>query len=104
VTLGGMEAGKSPVTFKGIKAGTYPLRISLDGYDPVAREVEVKPGEFVDLGTIVLVRSNGMADTARDVNPFKSEVRPPPSAPPKSDQPNVPNPQPVVPLNDFTGG
>jgi Protein kinase domain/PEGA domain len=103
VTLGGMEAGKSPVTFKGIKAGKYPLRISLDGYDPVEREIEVKPGQFVDLGTIPLVRSSSMADMAKDVNPFKEEVRPPPSVAPKSN-PNAPNPPPVVPVNDFTGG
>lgn len=103
VTLGGMEAGKSPVTFKSIKAGKYPLRISLDGYDAVEREVEVKPGQFVDLGTITLVRSSGMADTAKDMNPFKEEVRPAPSVAPKSNQPNAPNPQPVVPVNDFGG-
>ena len=105
VTLGGMEAGKSPVTFKGIKAGKYPLRISLDGYEPVEREVEVKPGQFVDLGTIVLVRGNGMANTAKDVNPFKNEVRPGPSTPPKPPvNQDATNAQPVVPFNDFTGG
>ncbi len=42
-----MDAGKSPITFKGIRAGKYPLRISLDGYTPVEREVEVKAGQFV---------------------------------------------------------
>ncbi len=103
VTLGGTEAGKSPVTFKGIKAGKYTLRISLDGYDPVEREVEVKSGQFLDLGTITLVRSSGMADMAKDVNPFK-DVRPAPSVAPKQNQPSAPNPQPVVPVNDFTGG
>ncbi|HKP05109.1 MAG TPA: serine/threonine-protein kinase [Chthoniobacterales bacterium] len=105
VTLGGMEAGKSPVTFKGIKAGKYPLRISLDGYEPVEREVEVKPGQFVDLGTIVLVRGSGMANTAKDVNPFKSDVRPGPSTPPKPPvNQDATNAAPVVPFNDFTGG
>ena len=67
VTLGGMDAGKSPITFKGIRAGKYPLRISLDGYTPVEREVEVKAGQFVDLGTITLERVKGMAGGTRQV-------------------------------------
>jgi serine/threonine protein kinase len=54
VTLGGVDAGKSPVTFKGIRAGKYPLRISLDGYKPFEREVEIKGDKFVNLGTIAL--------------------------------------------------
>jgi hypothetical protein len=44
-------------------------------------------------------RSSGMADKAKDVNPFKNVTRPQPSV-----APNAPNAQPVVPLNDFTGG
>lgn len=104
VTLGGMDAGKSPVTFRGIKPGKYPLRISLDGYVPIEKEVEVKPGHFVDLGTIVLARGAGMADHAKEVNPFKNETRPEPPVAPNSNPPAGPNTQPVVPLNDFTGG
>jgi serine/threonine protein kinase len=56
-------------------------------------------------------RSSGMADKAKDVNPFKN-VRPqpsvapntPPSVPTTQNQPSAPNAEPVVPLNDFTGG
>ena len=58
-------------------------------------------------------RSSSMADKAKDVNPFKNINRPqpsvapsmPPSAPnnPPPTQ-NSPSAQPVVPLNDFTGG
>jgi serine/threonine protein kinase len=48
-------------------------------------------------------RSSGMADKAKDVNPFKSVTRPEPSVAPSSPPP-APNAQPVVPLNDFTGG
>jgi serine/threonine protein kinase len=57
--------------------------------------------------------SSSMADKAKDVNPFKSVTKPqssvaprnPPSVPnnPPSTQ-NAPSTQPVVPLNDFTGG
>jgi cytoskeletal protein RodZ len=58
-------------------------------------------------------RSSSMADKAKDVNPFKNITKPqpsvapsiPPSAPnnPPPTQ-NAPSAQPVVPLNDFTGG
>ena len=104
VTLGGMDAGKSPVTFKGIRAGKYPLRISLDGYTPVEREVEVKAGQFVDLGTIALERVTGMtAGTRQVIEPPKvmteRKEEPRPEAPA-----NAPNSQLVVPLNDFGGG
>ena len=102
VTLGGMDAGKSPVTFKGIRAGKYPLRISLDGYTPVEREVEVKAGQFVDLGTITLQRASGMAGGTRQVTEppkvrteRKEESRPEPPA-------NAG--ELAVPLNDFSGG
>ena len=54
VTVGGTSAGKSPVTFKDLRPGKYPMRIALNGYDPIEREVEVKGNEFVDLGTITL--------------------------------------------------
>jgi hypothetical protein len=45
-----------------------------------------------------------MADHAKEVNPFKNEIRPESTAP--SHPPNAPNAstQPVVPVNDFTGG
>jgi serine/threonine protein kinase len=102
VTLGGMEAGKSPVTFKGIRAGKYPLRISLEGYAPVEKEVEVKAGQFVDLGTITLVRSTEMAEHAKAVIEHREETRPGPS--PNPNNSNAPNSQLAVPLNDFSGG
>jgi protein kinase-like protein/PEGA domain-containing protein len=102
VALGGMDAGKSPITFKGIRAGKYPLRISLDGYTPVEREVEVKAGQFVDLGTITLERTTGMAGGSRQVaepprvtTERKEEPRPEPPA-------NAPGL--TVPINEFGGG
>jgi len=54
VTLGGTSAGKSPVTFKDLRAGKYPMRIALSGYDTIEKEVEVKGNEFTDLGTLTL--------------------------------------------------
>jgi hypothetical protein len=55
-------------------------------------------------------RTSGLADTAKDVNPFKPEpksnMRPQPSVAQQRSAPSVPNvaPQPVTPVNDFTGG
>ena len=68
--------------------------------------VVVPPTSSVD-------RTSSMADKAKDVNPFKSVTKPqpsvapsnPPSAPNNSPPTqNAPSAQPVVPLNDFTGG
>jgi serine/threonine protein kinase len=111
VTLGGMDAGKSPITFKGIRAGKYPLRISLDGYTPVEREVEIKAGQFIDLGTIALERVTGMAGGSRHVTEPPKVLTAPSNVlserrdEPRPEQPtNAPNSQLVVPLNDFGGG
>jgi len=104
VTLGGMDAGKSPVTFKGIRAGKYPLRISLDGYTAVEREVEVKASEFIDLGTITLERVKGMAGGTRQVVE-PSKVRTERKDEPRPEQPPANTSQElIVPLNDFSGG
>jgi PEGA domain len=51
--LGGLGAKKTPVTFNA-NPGKYSLFIELDGYEPIAREVEVKEGQLSDLETITL--------------------------------------------------
>jgi len=110
VALGGMDAGKSPITFKGIHAGKYPLRISLEGYTPVEREIEVKAGQFVDLGTITLVRGASMAENAKAVTELPKmtertvEPKTEPRVEPKVEQPANASQQLVVPQNDFGGG
>jgi hypothetical protein len=109
VSLGGMDAGKSPITFKGIKAGKYPLRISLDGYTQVEREVEVKAGQFVDLGTIALERVTGMAGGTRHVTePPKVLTEPSNVLSERKEEPRSQEPANAtgltVPLNDFGGG
>ncbi|MEY2562981.1 MAG: eukaryotic-like serine/threonine-protein kinase [Verrucomicrobiota bacterium] len=107
VTLGGMEAGKSPVTFKGIRAGKYPLRISLEGYTSIEREVEVKAGQFIDLGTIVLERMTEVNEPAKVVTEQPEETRPQLQSPPPPPRPantDAGATQLVLPLNDFGGG
>jgi hypothetical protein len=54
VTLGGTSAGKSPVTFKELRPGKYPMRIALSGYDTIEKDIEIKGNEFTDLGTLTL--------------------------------------------------
>jgi hypothetical protein len=84
----------------------------------VAKTVETQkstmaPPQIIAPSTSAVDQSSSMADKAKDVNPFKSATKPhpsvapsnPPSAPnnPPPTQ-NAPSAQPVVPLNDFTGG
>lgn len=59
VTLNNNRSQISPATFKGINTGKYQLEISLDGYETVNKEVEIKENETTDLGTVILVRQTG---------------------------------------------
>jgi hypothetical protein len=59
VTLGGVAVGKSPAMFKDVRPGKYPMRVVLDGYEMIEKEVEVNSNEFTDLGTIALQRAKG---------------------------------------------
>jgi serine/threonine protein kinase len=73
------------------------------------QQSSVAPPKFVVPSTSETDRNSSMADKAKDVNPFKNITRPQPSvAPSAPNNPpatqNAPNAQPVVPLNDFTGG
>ena len=54
VMLAGKDVGKTPATFKDIGVGTYSVHVVLDGYEPVDKQVEVKGGQFINLGTITL--------------------------------------------------
>jgi hypothetical protein len=66
VTLGKIAEVKSPASFSSIPQGKYPLRIKLDGYQPVEREVEVKQGELTDLGVIALQPESGSVELTSD--------------------------------------
>jgi hypothetical protein len=61
VTLGGLGMKQTPATFSA-NSGKYSLFIEVDGYEPVAREVEAKEGQLTDLGTITLQRSKSRID------------------------------------------
>ena len=42
-----------------LKPGQYTVRVSLDGFEPTAFPVEIKPGQGLDLGVIKLAASTG---------------------------------------------
>ena len=61
VTLGGLGTKKTPTTFNA-NTGKYSLFVELDGYEPIAREVEAKEGRLIDLGTITLQPGKSQID------------------------------------------
>jgi hypothetical protein len=74
VTLGG-EAQKSPATFNHVKVGTFPLKVTLENYEPVEKQIEVTEGQIANPGVIKLVRSTGSTqiDTTPDGIEFDLE-------------------------------
>ncbi len=66
VALGGDHLEKSPATFRGVTPGKYPLKVMLDGYEPVTREVEIRADDFAKLEPIRLRRSSGSVRIVSD--------------------------------------
>ena len=66
MVLGKMAEVKTPASFSSVPQGKYPLRIKLDGYEPVEREIEVKQNEVTDLGTIALQPESGSIELTSD--------------------------------------
>ena len=62
VNLDGKDAGKTPLTLQHLAPGKYSLRISLAGYEPVEKRVELKQNESVDLGSITLSPGRAVVD------------------------------------------
>ena len=59
VELGGEALETTPAVFKAISSGSYPVTISLAGYQPVRMQAEIKPNQFTDLGTLTLRHETG---------------------------------------------
>ena len=53
ITLDGKRQ-LSPAEFAQLKPGKYPLRIELNGYDPVEQQIDIRENQSTDLGTIAL--------------------------------------------------
>jgi serine/threonine protein kinase len=62
VTLAGKDMGKTPATFKDVRPGRYPMRLVLDGYEPIEKEVEVRENESTNLGSITLPRAKAVME------------------------------------------
>jgi hypothetical protein len=59
VSLPGQRAKQSPATFSNIKSGAYQLKISLQGYEPIDRQFQVKPDTNLTVLDFPLVRATG---------------------------------------------
>jgi PEGA domain-containing protein/TIR domain-containing protein len=55
------NTGKTPLTLTGIKVGKQRIKIELDGFESIEREIEIEESETTDLGNITLVRRNVLA-------------------------------------------
>jgi len=62
ITLAGKDMGRTPATFRDIRPGRYPMRLVLDGYEPIEKEVEVKENESMNLGMITLPRAKAVME------------------------------------------
>ncbi len=108
--------GLSPAKLGLILGGVAALLLFLLGgfglwyfafHKPAATKTVVTTQKSTEPQPQPSVRASGMADKAKDVNPFKpdtkSNMRPGPTEAPKPSAPSVPA-EPVTPVNDFTGG
>ncbi|MDZ4788900.1 MAG: SUMF1/EgtB/PvdO family nonheme iron enzyme [Blastochloris sp.] len=59
VKLGVENLPLTSADLKALKIGTYQVTLSLEGYEPVVREVKIMENETTDLGMIKLIRQTG---------------------------------------------
>ena len=76
VQLGGEAVETTPATFKGINAGKYPVKIILPDYETAEMDVDIKPNEFTDLGTVTLTRSTGSVQITTTPEGSDYELKP----------------------------
>ncbi len=60
VTVADQPPQQSPAEFTGLPFGKYSVEVSLEGYEPVRREIKVDAEEVRDAGKVTLVKSAGM--------------------------------------------
>ncbi len=66
VRLGSAPEQKSPAIFTSVPFGDYELSITMDGFDPIIREVEVKGESPIDLAGIILKPSSGQIEVVSE--------------------------------------
>jgi hypothetical protein len=74
---------------------------------PIEKEIEVKPDEFLDLGTMTLQRAKFATERKKETPaPEQAFTTPaPPNPPPPANTQQPANSQQLaIPLTDFTGG
>ena len=49
ITINGRHYGDTPLKMSNLKPGTFAIRLEKDGFDPVSRNVELPPGENLEL-------------------------------------------------------
>jgi TonB family protein len=76
VTVGELAPKTSPVSMKDLRLGPYSVTITLAGYDPEHRDVEIKEKETADLGTIVLKRQVGTIEVNSEPSNLSYEIKP----------------------------
>jgi hypothetical protein len=57
--IGGNQENKAPAEFHSLAQGIQTLKISMDGYEPVFRKVQITGNALTNLETIRLIRSTG---------------------------------------------
>jgi len=58
VSVGSLDHGKSPITYRDVQPGKYSVRVSAPGYEDWTRDVEVKADKFAEIDA-TLVQSFG---------------------------------------------
>lgn len=87
VSIDGQVVGATPLLLEG-SAGTYRIRVELDGYQPVEQEITLAPGDHVTIpGALVPVEPSAASLATAPV-----DTSPPPSALPAPTATGTPSP------------
>ena len=60
ICVGTNQTQQSPAAFTGLAVGKQVVTVSMEGYDTVRREADIKENDFADVGLIEMVRCTGI--------------------------------------------
>ena len=66
VKLGSMKEQRSPATFTGVPFGEHEVAVTMEGYDPVVRQIVVDSEETQSLSGIALAKSSGQIEVVSE--------------------------------------
>jgi serine/threonine protein kinase len=75
VKIGDAPSHISPTVFSELSPGPHPVSIEHDGFESKTLNVDVKPGQPTDLGTITLTRSTGSLRITTNPSGLNCEMR-----------------------------